>query len=295
MAKILYELDDLRLVTTRRGSSGGSGVAGGRHVHEPTELGARACRSPLPVLWAARAVRALKASWGESGALRAVRFYPDIGAEGAPAAAAGGAEEEGPGVPPHACLYAAGGKGPGALAPQIIEAKAAAAGRARTLLHLADLLRAEADSAGSDMSEEQGRAAIQHMSSSFEAAADLLGYCVVHSERKRARFLVDHLAKDVLALQETFPQGGPLPPARSGRFRRDAEADGIDPAKLAKHRCFAFSPAYASAMEVAPAPRRPRERSTPAFDHEVGDLLRLFEADARMIRQRGALVEMRAV
>ena len=145
------------------------------------------------------------------------------------------------------------------------------------------------------MSEEQGRAAIQHMSSSFEAAADFLRYCVVHSERKRARFLVDHLARDVLALQEISPQGGPLQPARPGRFRRDAEADGIDPAKLAKHHCFAFSPAYASAMEASPAPPRHRGRSTPAFDHEAGDLLRLFGADARMTRQRGALVEMRAV
>ena len=56
VAEILDELDDLRLVTTRRGSGGGA--AGARHVHEPTELGTRACRSPLPVLWAARAVRA---------------------------------------------------------------------------------------------------------------------------------------------------------------------------------------------------------------------------------------------
>lgn len=117
----------------------------------------------------------------------------------------------------------------------------------------------------------------------------------MHSERKRARFLVDHLAKDVLALQEISPQGGPLPPARSGHFRRDAEADGIDPAKLAKHRCFAFSPAYTSAMEVLPVPPRHHERSTPAFDRAASDLLRLFGADARMTRQRGALVEMRAV
>lgn len=90
VAETLAELDDLRLVTTRRGGA----AAGGRRVYEPTELGARACRSPLPVLWAARAVRALKASWGENGALRAVRFYPDIGAEGAPVAAAAAGGEE---------------------------------------------------------------------------------------------------------------------------------------------------------------------------------------------------------
>jgi len=37
-------------------------------------------------------------------------------------------------------------------------------------------------------------------------------YCAVHSERKRAKLLVDCLAKSVPALQEISPQGGPPPP-----------------------------------------------------------------------------------
>ena len=133
------------------------------------------------------------------------------------------------------------------------------------------------------------------MSSSFEAAADLLRHCAAHSERTRAGLFVDCLAKDVPAPQEIAPQGGPPPPARPGRFRRDAEADGIGLANLAKHRCFALSPVYTSYMEIPPAPPLHRERSTSVFDHAAGGLLRLFEADAQAPRQRGALVEMRTV
>lgn len=283
VGEILAELDELRLVAPRRG-------AGGGRVYEPTELGARACRSPLPVLWAARAVRALRASWGEGGAARTARFYADFGAEAAPAAPAGG-----PRTPPYAHLHDAAGAWPCAPASQMIGAKAAAVGWARALLHLADLVGADADPAGNDMSEELGRAAVHHMSSSFKAAADLSKYYAAHSECKRARLLVDHLAKDVPALQKIAPQGGLLLPANSCHPRRDAEAFVINPTSLAKHCSFAISPVYTSRMEVSPVLPRHREHSPSVFGEAAVDLLRLFEANAQVPQQRGALVEMHSV
>ena len=123
--------------------------------------------------------------------------------------------------------------GPGAPAPQIIGAKAAATGRARMLLRLADLLSTEADPTCNVMAEERGRAAIQHMSISFKAAADILRYCAAHSERKRARLPGDYLAKDVPPLQEIACKAArrrpPAPAGYAAIQRRTGSASPISP------------------------------------------------------------------
>lgn len=284
----LGELVALRLVTTRRNSGGGGGGAGGRRVYEPTELGRRVCVSPLPALWAARAVRELEASWGAGEGAHAAQFYADAGAEGA-------AAEGGAGVNPILYHHAAARSGLGTPAPSLVGAKAAAVARARTLLGLADLMDGGPKHAGGGMQEELGRVAIQHLSGSFGTAADLLEYCAAHSERERAAFLVDHLAGAAPGLREIAPLGGP-PPARAASPRRDAWRDWAKQADLAAGKHYlVFSVSH---MQLRPAPPRHSEHAPPSGVPDrgaLGDLWGLVPAHIRLPDpKRGVLAEIRA-
>ena len=283
----LGELVALRLVTTRRG--GGGGGAGGRRVYEPTELGYRVCVSPLPALWAARAVRALEASWREGEGAHAAQFYADAGAEGA-------AAEGGAGVHPFLYHHAAAWAGPSMPASRLVGAKAAAVARARTLLGLADLMGGGPKPSGGGMQEELGRVAIQHLSGSFGTAAGLLGYCAAQSERERAAFLVDHLAGTAPGLREIAPLGG-SPPARAASPRRDAGrgwAKPADPNAGKRYRVFSVSNMQ---LQCAPPRRSEHAPSSGVPDRGApGDLWGLVPAHIRPPPdpKRGVMAEIRA-
>ena len=171
---MLEDLAELGLVERRRGGDGR------RRTYSTTRLGRRACRSPLPALEAARAVRGLKRSRRE-GRAGATQFYLDAlraawsiagcGPGGPTRGAASGSghgcgllerygwqeragadsAEEGPeGL--HLALahyaFAAERPGGGMPASRLVAAGGAAADTARALLELADLARDPADQEG---------------------------------------------------------------------------------------------------------------------------------------------------
>ena len=203
---LLDELVALQLVAGRR--SGGGGSAGAGLVYEPTDLGRVVCESPLPALWAARAVRELGGLVGTGGP-PAAHYCSDAGA--APLAAL------------LADVYPRDAAKAGGAAPasRLIAARAAAVAEARALLCLADILRNAPGLAGGQ-ADAIVRAAVRRMSDSFEAPAGVLEQCAAQTERERAALLVDRLAETTPRMREIAPSGASPPAGQAGGSRRDA-------------------------------------------------------------------------